>query len=260
MKRQPPVRSCEEGREEWTQYAERLGHFLTANRITDREKKRAVFLSVIGPKAYKLLGSLIAPAKPGGKTYEELVEVMMQHHNPPPSEIIQRYKFHTRQRHPGETIAKYVSELRSLAQTCQFGMTLETMIRDRLVCRVNNDLIQRRLLSETSLDLKKALELALGLETAAKNVCELQGTRRAAEPQLQKDVCKIQREVMNNCHRCGKQNHIKSAQCPFRTARGHNCGKIGHIRKVCRQPRRPPTSQGRQTQRHAPCQDSARGN
>ena len=55
----------EEGREEWTQYAERLGHFLTANGITDGDKKRAVFLSVIGPKAYKLLGSLIAPAKPG---------------------------------------------------------------------------------------------------------------------------------------------------------------------------------------------------
>ena len=48
---------------------------------------------MIGPKAYKLLGSLIV----GDKTYEELVKVMTQHHNPPPSEIVQRYKFHTRQ-------------------------------------------------------------------------------------------------------------------------------------------------------------------
>ena len=54
---------------------------------------------------------------------------------------------------------------------------------------------------------------------------------------------------LNNCYRCGKQNH-KSAQCSFSTARCHNCGKVGHIRKVCRQPKRPPTSQGRQTQRH----------
>ena len=85
------------------------------------------------------------------------------------------------------------------------------------MCGVN-DFIQRRLLSETELDFKKALELALGMESAAENICELQGMRCAAEPQLQKDMCKVQREVMNNCYWCGKQNH-KSAQCPFRTAR-----------------------------------------
>ena len=56
-----------EGRKEWIQYAECLGHFLMANGITDGDNKRAVFLSVIGPKVYKLLGSLIAPAKPGDR-------------------------------------------------------------------------------------------------------------------------------------------------------------------------------------------------
>ena len=103
--------------------AERLGHFLTANRITDREKKRAVFLSVIGPKAYKLLGSLIAPAKPGGKTYEELVEVMTQHHNPPPlrdnTEVQVPHTATTAGRDNCKVLS--VSELRSLAQTCQYG-------------------------------------------------------------------------------------------------------------------------------------------
>ena len=102
---------------------------------------------------------------------------------------------------------------------------------------------------EENLTLKKAQELALEMETTAKNVCELQGTRRAAEPRLQRDVCRVQREVTNDCHTCGKQNH-KPAQCPFRTARCNNCGKVGHIRKVCRQPKRPPTSRGRQAQRH----------
>ena len=60
------------------------------------------------------------------------------------------------------------------------------------MCRVNNDLIQRRLLLETEQGLKKALELALGMETAVKNIRELQGMRRAAEPQLQKDACSVQ--------------------------------------------------------------------
>ena len=67
-------------------------------------------------------------------------------------------------------------------------------------------MIQRRLLAEEDLTLKKAQELALGMETAAKNLCELQGTRRAAELrlQLQGDVSRVQREVTNDCYRCGK--------------------------------------------------------
>ena len=73
-------------------------------------------------------------------------------------------------------------------------------------------MIQWRLLAEENLTLKKAQELALGMETAAKNVCELQGTRRAAEQRLQRDVCRVQREVTNDCYMCRKQNQ-KPAQC-----------------------------------------------
>ena len=55
-------------KEEWPQYVERLGHFFTANDIKTAEKKRAVFLAVIGPVTYRLLHNLISPAKPGDKT------------------------------------------------------------------------------------------------------------------------------------------------------------------------------------------------
>ena len=56
------------------QYAKRLDHFLVANGITDPDRKGTVFLSVIGPKSYKLLSSLVTPGKPGEKTYGELVK------------------------------------------------------------------------------------------------------------------------------------------------------------------------------------------
>lgn len=83
-----------EGQEEWLQYAERLGHYLAVNDIEGAERKRSLLLSVIGPRAFNLLGSLVAPAKPGEKTYDELNSIMTQHHSPLPSEIIQRYQFH----------------------------------------------------------------------------------------------------------------------------------------------------------------------
>ena len=56
-------------KEEWSQYVECLTHFFLANGIDEAEKKRAVFLSVIGPATYKLLRNLLAPAKPGEKAY-----------------------------------------------------------------------------------------------------------------------------------------------------------------------------------------------
>ena len=121
-----------------------MEHFLSANGIDSNERKRAVFLSIIGPRIYKLLCSLVAPAKPGEKDFAELVAALTQRFAPKPSEIVQRYKFHTRFRRQGESVASeivqrykfhtcfrrqgesvavFVAELRALAQTCNFGDT-----------------------------------------------------------------------------------------------------------------------------------------
>ena len=53
---------------------------------------------------------------------------------------------------------------------------LENMLRSRnhLVIGIDNETIQHRLLSETTLMFKKALELAQGLKTVAKNMREIQ--------------------------------------------------------------------------------------
>ena len=102
-------------KEDWSQYKERLGHFFAANGVESAEKKHSIFLSVVGEATYKLLRSVVAPAKPGDKTYEELVKLLSAHFNPPPSEIVQPFKFHSRVLEQGESVATFVSELRSLA-------------------------------------------------------------------------------------------------------------------------------------------------
>ena len=78
----------------------------------------------------------------------------------------------------------YLSELRALAQWCKFGDTLDDMLRDRLVCGVNEETIQRRLLAEARLTLKKALEIAQGLEAAARNVRKSKGSQENSRTQL----------------------------------------------------------------------------
>ena len=241
----------EESREEWTQYAERLGHFLAANGIDAAEKKRSVFLSVVGPKTYNLLGSLLAPAKPGEKSYDVLIEKLKDHYNPAPAEIVERHKFYTRQQRPGENIATFVSELRSIAKRCNFEGTLEKMIRDRLVCGVRDDRLQRRLLIETNLDFKKAMEISIATEAALRNVKELHsvvaGASRSEDAVCNKVVPQGKPQTTDSCYRCGKPSH-KANNCPFKTAKCHNCGKTGHIKRACRQPKKQSTSQVKMVQ------------
>ncbi len=121
-------------KEEWPQYVERVSHFFAANGIDDADRKKSAFLAGIGPTTYTLVRNLVSPAKPGDKSYVELVALLMDHFNPTPSETVQRFKFHSRFRKPGESIATFVSELRSLAEFCNFGTTFGNMLRDRLVC------------------------------------------------------------------------------------------------------------------------------
>ena len=161
--------------EDWTVYAERVGHYFTANDITNDSKKRAIFLSMCGPSTYGLIRSLVAPKTANDHLYTELVELVKKHYNRRPSAITQRFKFNSRVRQPGETVAEYVAELRKLSEHCDFKDTLEDMLRDRLVWGIADPRIQHRLLAEDKLTFMKAQELAQAMELATKKIKETQG-------------------------------------------------------------------------------------
>ena len=68
----------------------------------------------------------------------------------------------------------FLAELRQLTEYCKFGTTLDEMLRDRLVCGVQDIRIPRRLLAELKLTLQQALDLALAIEAAEKDASEIQ--------------------------------------------------------------------------------------
>ena len=64
--------------EDWTQYVECMGFYFTANDIA-APKQKATFLAAIGPSTYKLLRTLISPARLEVKTMDELAKVLEDH-------------------------------------------------------------------------------------------------------------------------------------------------------------------------------------
>ena len=182
----------------------------------------------------------------------------MSHYKPKPSPIVKRFEFNSRCQREGESIATYVAELRKIAEHCQFGVVLNDMLLDRLVCGMIHKGIQRRLLVEPSLTFDKATETALAAEAADKDSIRLTGaaakdkdhsTPDNAPPAPLIPVHKVdQRPQRSNhnksppaaagggdkksCYRCGG-GHLAS-ECPCREYVCHSCKKKGHLSKMCR--------------------------
>ncbi|KAL5500511.1 hypothetical protein EMCRGX_G012087 [Ephydatia muelleri] len=234
-----------EGEEDWSQYVERLGHFFGANGVSDASKKRSVLLSTIGPKAYQTLASLVAPETPGGKTYDELIKLMAEHFSPKPPVIVQRYRFHSRVRQQGESVSVYVTQLKELARKCEFGDALNDMLRDRLVCGINDERVQKRLLVEVNLTFDSALKISQGCEVAERCAKEIHSGRsqELAEHQNQQVHAVTPGPPQwrtgpgtgtPRCYRCLRRDHAPD-KCPHRSAECFGCGKRGHIRRACKQ-------------------------
>ena len=106
----------------------RMEYYFQASKITEGDTKRAVLINAMGEKAYKLMRSLISPVKPNDKSFGQLLKAMRGHLCPPPSEIVQCYKFNSRIRQDRESVAVYVLGLRALAPYYNFGEMLEVML------------------------------------------------------------------------------------------------------------------------------------
>ncbi|XP_048590142.1 uncharacterized protein K02A2.6-like [Nematostella vectensis] len=225
----------------WEQYIERLNFYFEANGVTtsddDWKIRRAILLSSVGKKTYKLMSDLLAPAKPGEKSYADLCTLVKSHFNPKPSESVQRHKFNNRFRLSGENVSDFVAALRNMAEYCNFGGSLENMLRDRLVSGINNERIQRRLLSEENLTFKKAYDIASSMETTAQHMADLQSapstlsSTSASVKKVSSSPLPRSKSENKECYRCGKNHH--PSKCRFKEATCHYCKKKGHIVAKC---------------------------
>ena len=209
-------------------YLERLKLYFEANAIEDA-RKVPVLLTAIGAKAYDTLRSLLSPMRPQDKSFADLLTVLRQHFDPKPLVIGERFHFYKRSQRATESVAEFQANLRRLSICCEFGDFLDYAIRDRFVCGVKSDTIQKKLLAEDGLTAARALEIAQSIEAADKNARELKANKRSISGE---ELLHFARAEGKDCWHCGRRHDEKT--CKFRGATCHKCGKLSHIAPVCR--------------------------
>ena len=150
--------------------------------MQSRERNTAVLLSTIGIRTHAILRDILAPEALRDKSFDELVDALKRHFEPRSLLIAERSKFHRCNQAPGESVSSFVAALGRLTLHCEFGVHLDEALRDRLVCGLSSEADQKRLLTEPDLMFAKAVEVVMGMETAAKNARTLQGLTTAHPP------------------------------------------------------------------------------
>lgn len=146
--------------------------------------------------------------------YGDLVKVVQAYYDPKPSTIVQRYKFNLRSRRDGKAFTAYDAALRELAMHCEYGNSLADMLRDRLVCGIRQEAIQKCLLAIKDLTYEKAFQMSVAIEMAEKGTQDILNdtkkvhhTGRACTQQTVEDKKKA-------CYRCGGE-HL-APDCRFK--------------------------------------------
>ena len=147
------------------------------------EERCSYFLLLVGEKGREIHKTLTfaepetekgEDGKPVWKrTTEQLRKAFREYCSPQKNVTYERHKFNIRNQTENESIDQYVTELRTLASTCEFENLKDGLIRDRVICGIRNQALKERLLREASLTLKSAVDICRAAEVSREQVKSL---------------------------------------------------------------------------------------
>ena len=234
-------------KEDIESYLERVDQFFCANELTPTtetevtavQKQTATFLSSVGKSAYNVIQNLCKPKLPKEFTYKQLCKILVEHYSPTRLEVAETFKFHTKGiQMSDETVSQFVSRLRGLASTCNFGTFLPRALRDQFVVRCCNSESQHKLLQEDR-SFDQCVAIAAADEAAVREFKQLHINNEETVHAV-KSVNNnrgrggfTKRNQLYVCFTCGKAGHFRN-NCQYKDSKCHNCGKIGHLSVVCK--------------------------
>lgn len=217
---------------EWKHWINAFDIYAIATELTTKDDsiQRATLLHCLGPAAQRIFSTL-----PGdNRKLDETKQALENYFAPKRNVVSEQYKFRSREQKPEESIDAYLSALRELAKSCDFGILEEEMIRDQIMEKCASKILREKLLHQEDLDLTKAMKQARIVESSKRDASLIaKGTKDDPIPIDQVSTAR-KPEQKFSCFRCGGVDGHSPSECGAINLKCNACCKIGHLARVCR--------------------------
>ena len=116
----------------------------------------AIFLHTIGQDAIEVYNTFVFTEAQSNKI-DHLIQKFEEHCAWKKNLTFERYKFNTCVQ-DGRPFDSFLFDLVNKSKTCEFGELKNSLIKDRIVCGIDNRELRERLLRDTKITMDKAIE------------------------------------------------------------------------------------------------------
>ena len=154
---QPPTPFDFRTPDDWPRWKRRFDHFRVASGLatTAAPQQVSTLLYCIGEEAEAVLAST-GLTEEERKDYDAVLGKFDKYFKVRWNIIFERAHFNRCTQLEGKTAEKYITELYTLADTCEYGDIRDEMIRDRLVVGIRDATLSQQLQLDAELTLEKA--------------------------------------------------------------------------------------------------------
>lgn len=205
----------------------------------------ATLLTCIGSDALDVIDALEFENEDQRQDPEVILEKMKQYCIGECNETYERYVFNRRDQESNESVDAYVTALRKLAKTCNYGSLTDSRIRDRMVVGINDNSARKKLLQTSKLALGQCRDICRSSQTSARQLKEMneedvrfvkEDKRKTVDKKKTKVPVKNQNESQERkCKFCSRHHPFTKKNCPAWGTSCKNCGKPNHFAVCCQE-------------------------
>ena len=216
--------------ENWKRFKKRWSNYALLIDLSKekRELQIALLENCLSDDALKILEGFKFDTEEDARTVDQILEAFENYTIGETNQTLERFKFGKRQQAEGESIDKFITDLRTMMKTCGYcNGCSDSILRDRIVVGVLSNDTREELLKYSKLTLKKCIETCKAMETASAHSVSLNPDSAS--------VNKIRTHApeQRQCAFCPYEHAMRKEECPAWGKECRKCGRMNHHHSKC---------------------------